>query len=128
MLRSLLVGVALSACAPSNAQRPILSSDPSNPAAVEAPPRPGSTTLDSARATVTQPATTLPSATQPATTPPSPTQPATTLPSVKKPLYACPMHPEVTSDKPGQTCPKCGMTLVLPKGGMKMDSVPPGKP
>ena len=26
-------------------------------------------------------------------------------------LYACPMHPEVTSDKPG-TCPKCGMALV----------------
>ena len=26
-------------------------------------------------------------------------------------LYACPMHPEVTSDQPG-TCPKCGMTLV----------------
>lgn len=24
--------------------------------------------------------------------------------------YACPMHPEVTSDHPG-TCPKCGMTL-----------------
>ena len=25
--------------------------------------------------------------------------------------YTCPMHPEVTSDKPGQ-CPKCGMALV----------------
>lgn len=25
-------------------------------------------------------------------------------------IYACPMHPEVTSDKPG-TCPKCGMKL-----------------
>lgn len=25
-------------------------------------------------------------------------------------LYACPMHPEVTSDGPG-TCPKCGMPL-----------------
>jgi len=26
-------------------------------------------------------------------------------------VYACPMHPEVTSEAPGK-CPKCGMTLV----------------
>jgi hypothetical protein len=26
-------------------------------------------------------------------------------------VYACPMHPEVTSDRPGK-CPKCGMTFV----------------
>jgi hypothetical protein len=26
-------------------------------------------------------------------------------------VYACPHHPEVTSDKPGQLCPKCGMLL-----------------
>lgn len=30
-------------------------------------------------------------------------------------VYACPMHPEVTSDQPG-TCPKCGMTLVKKNG------------
>jgi len=29
-----------------------------------------------------------------------------------KALYVCPMHPEATSDKPGE-CPKCGMDLVL---------------
>lgn len=26
-------------------------------------------------------------------------------------VYTCPMHPEVTSNKPGK-CPKCGMNLV----------------
>jgi len=28
--------------------------------------------------------------------------------------YTCPMHSDVTSDKPGK-CPKCGMNLVAKK-------------
>jgi hypothetical protein len=31
-------------------------------------------------------------------------------PDGAKAIYTCPMHPEVTSDKPGN-CPKCGMRL-----------------
>lgn len=33
---------------------------------------------------------------------------------VHKLVYTCPMHSEVTSDKPGK-CPKCGMTLEVNK-------------
>ncbi|HLG16168.1 MAG TPA: multicopper oxidase domain-containing protein [Blastocatellia bacterium] len=39
-------------------------------------------------------------------------------PAQAQPAYACPMHPEVRSDKPG-SCPKCGMTLVLEQAGAK---------
>ncbi len=35
-------------------------------------------------------------------------------PAAETVTYTCPMHPEVTSDKPGQ-CPKCGMNLVPKK-------------
>jgi hypothetical protein len=34
----------------------------------------------------------------------------------EKAVYSCPMHPEVTSDKPGK-CPKCAMTLEVKKAG-----------
>lgn len=38
--------------------------------------------------------------------------------------YTCPMHPEVTSDKPGN-CPKCGMALknLSPKEKMKYETM-----
>jgi len=41
-----------------------------------------------------------------------------TLNDSSKVTYTCPMHPEVTSDKPG-TCPKCGMDLELKKEDKK---------
>lgn len=53
----------------------------------------------------------------PGTAPPAarPPAPETPLEHAKKhlnPLYRCPMHHQITSDRPG-TCPICGMTLVL---------------
>tara|TARA_A100001015_G_scaffold320719_1_gene448180 strand:- start:729 stop:1859 length:1131 start_codon:yes stop_codon:yes gene_type:complete len=33
--------------------------------------------------------------------------------TVKSEKYICPMHPQITSDKPGQQCSICGMDLVL---------------
>jgi hypothetical protein len=34
-------------------------------------------------------------------------------------MYTCPMHPEITQEKPGR-CPKCGMRLVLGEEAKKM--------
>lgn len=48
---------------------------------------------------------------------PAASKPQTTAkpqPAAQAVVYTCPMHPEVTSDKPG-SCPKCGMTLVKKK-------------
>lgn len=42
-------------------------------------------------------------------------------------LYACPMHPEITSDKPGK-CPKCGMNLEKKSSSHQQMSDMMGKP
>ncbi|MCC6906643.1 MAG: hypothetical protein IT430_01765 [Phycisphaerales bacterium] len=43
--------------------------------------------------------------------------PAATAGGAAPAVYSCPMHPEVTSDKPDQRCPKCGMNLEKHDGG-----------
>lgn len=39
---------------------------------------------------------------------------ATTQPTTQPAAFVCPMHPDVTSDKPAK-CSKCGMDLVAKK-------------
>jgi cytochrome oxidase Cu insertion factor (SCO1/SenC/PrrC family) len=38
-------------------------------------------------------------------------RPAAQKPAAQPVVYACPMHPDVTSTKRGKRCPKCGMDL-----------------
>lgn len=42
--------------------------------------------------------------------------------------YECPMHPDVTSMKPGKKCPKCGMTLRFTKDKPKEEAPPAETP
>jgi len=44
--------------------------------------------------------------------PATPSPAAVVTPAAGAVVYTCPMHPEVTSDKPGK-CPKCNMDLVV---------------
>lgn len=102
------LALALSACAVDSGARAPSRFDPSQPDAPESP------VLDMAAMLVTRdPVPEAPPA-------PAPSTPSPRLGAPADSVYACPMHPEVTSHEPGR-CPKCGMTLVLqePPRGQK---------
>lgn len=115
MNRPLLITtlLTLSGCAAPYTEPTLRADHPANVSAPESPPADRSRTLDLA---ASEPASAAPaekpmdhtghgmSESPKADAPPAPTPGAAAL-------FACPMHPEVTSDKPDQRCPKCNMKL-----------------
>ncbi len=100
--------LAFGSCTATYTEPPVAADHPANPGAQEAPPLMRSRTLELAAA-------------EPVIAPGSKTSDTGEgehkhdVPAPAKgeaaATYACPMHPEVTSDKPEQRCPKCGMKL-----------------
>ncbi|WP_342378816.1 hypothetical protein NVS55_05390 [Myxococcus stipitatus] len=98
----------LAACA-SEPKRLAPSVDPSSPDAPEAPPAALPSALAAPPSTPPPAAPSRPHAHHPEAD-------TSSAPDAGTAAYACPMHPEVQSDKPGETCPKCGMKLTPTKG------------
>ncbi len=127
----ILMLAMLGGCAASYTQPAIRLDHPASAAAVEAPlPEPtrtlaltgvepvqptprsgGMEHLGHGMADRADPAPSMPvvNATAPVREPTPPTQPGAAAAAAI--IYACPMHPEITSDEPGQRCPRCGMAL-----------------
>ena len=124
-------GGILAGCAsPGAIELPI--DHPANPAAAQSPLAPASTTLDWApapsreagaaesRAGAQQghhrPADTPPQESNAAATPRGEAAGRAAAAPASAAAFTCPMHPEVTRDKPGR-CPICGMNLVAKEPG-----------
>jgi hypothetical protein len=108
LFTAVLLTAGFGGCASEPKPRPT-AVDPSNPAAPESPPL----ALAALSPTAGLVATTAQPTGERTEKPPAPPVSGTAGKSGKQPaiVYTCPMHPEVTSDKPGR-CPKCGMNLV----------------
>lgn len=108
-MRILIPAVAmwtLSGCASLTAMQPLAPDHPASAAAPESPPAERSMTLAVPEADPMAPAGAA------AALGGAPTEAGSHVLDPNGPAhYACPMHPEVTSDQPGQRCPICHMAL-----------------
>jgi hypothetical protein len=102
----------IAACAPGPSPVSRSPHDPSNPNATEGVTPSATATASSVAAAGTGPGDVHAGHGAPV----SPTAPNTSAATSDGgvTLYDCPMHPEVTSQRPG-SCPECGMTLVPKK-------------
>lgn len=100
-------------CASSYSE-PVMSADhPANPDAMEAPAREalGTLAVSGTSRAGEAPAEHAGHAMKGEPVPGTPREPASEAAPAAG-VFACPMHPEVTGERPDQRCPKCGMKLV----------------
>jgi len=107
-LPAIICGALLTGCAGSNEPVALPANHPANPVAVESPAAPISSTLSLA----SNPPTGMTSTTHEGHSNHSTASIGAASPSGI--MYACPMHPEVTSANPNDKCPKCGMKINKP--------------